>query len=367
MILAWCIIIVLIALPTYALPVCGNGYCEAGEDKQTCSKDCFSNDEGLSRLLEKAWDVDRQLAEATAKAGVQKKTMRTYEEDNELEKQNRQVSILAETKSRYSREIGIERARVNAEYYKEKIKNNDWFIENAQDPEERAQRQQQRKELEALFKAAEDSYDERRYEPVDWELFAEDMASGFITGNLYNEFYGLAQLGSLLLSEEEVQKTRKAFRKLFCDYLHFPASQCITSKLCSTFPDSIQHDSTLVTRTRGSSISSAVHVEGTKSQPIPSENGRGAERLYMATYGVDNPLSETLTYSIELTGIEGTYTLVAQEQLSSGELASAARSAPLLKYLPKEYNDVCIILNPGIEDYKGKIRRRLCSPLIPVG
>lgn len=390
---------------------CGDGFCDANENKQNCQRDCLSSDEDLSKLIEQGQDIDAKLNKAIDKANElqgktsqpwktqqqiekvnwfienaqdpkeleryqqQKKELEaqlkkqkdslTYEEAKELEELNRQIDILSDTKARYTRDIGIERARINVEYYEEQIERVDWFIENA-GPEELAQYQQQKKELEVLLETAEDAYGERRYKPVNWGLFAEEMTSGFLTGNLYAEFYGLAKLGSLLLSEEEVQRTRKAFRRLFCDYLHFPVAQCMVSQLCSAFPDSIQHDSTLVTRTRGSSVFSAAHVEGTKSRPIISDKGV-VEILYIATYGVDNPLTETLTFSVELIGSEGTYTLVAQEQLSPGELANAARSAPLLKYLPKEYNDVCLIFNPGIRDYKGRTRTRLCSPLILTG
>ncbi len=294
---------------------------------------------------------------------------RSMEQERELEQYNRNEEILLNGISRVQRDRNIVEARANMEYYENQIEADEWWIENTADPEKRGHYEQQKKEHEHFRDVAEDAYNEARYQPVNWGQFTGEMVSGFVSGRIYAQYQGLAKLGSLLLGEEELERNREALRKFFCDVLHLPTVQCYSSQLCAAFPDNLQRDSTLITRTAANNMLSAAHIEATKSEPITTavNNRQKIERLYIATFAVYNSLSAAIDFSVELLGEGEVYIWVPAQQINAGSTYSKSKTSPLTSYLEKDYNSICITFNPGITDFRGRTRTRLCSPIVQTG
>lgn len=294
---------------------------------------------------------------------------RTLEQERELARYRRNENIMLAGVSRVQRDIAIADARANMEYYGNQLEAIEWWIRNTQDPEMRRRYEQQKKELEHFRDVAEEAYDEVRYPPIDWGQFAGEMMGGFVSGRLYNQYQGLAKLGSLLLGEEELERNREALRNFFCDVIHLPTAQCYASQLCSSFPDNLQSDSTLVTRTTANSMLSVAHIEATKSEPMTTviNNREKIERLYIATFAVYNALTSAIDFSVELLDEAETYVWLPKQQLSAGATFSRGKANPLTAYLEKDYGSICITFNPGITDFEGRTRTRLCSTIILAG
>lgn len=317
-------------------------------------------------LAEKEDELEKMLRtnqEETRKLEANKD--RTLKEEAAFQMLKRDHEILLNGIGDVQRKIEIEKAKANLDYYQKQIDSLEWFIANERDPEKLKQLEMEKKELEGFAGAARESYERVGYQRVDWGAFAGEMFTGFATGRFYDTYYGLAKAGSLLLSKAELEKNARALRTLFCDVLHFPIVECVASKLCRKFPDSIRRDSAIVTRTATNVIESVAHVEGFKSQPIPKPESKTprTERLYTGTVAVLNNLNTALEFSVELVG-RSTYIWINKEKLSPGQGYSKPKTAPLNSYLDEEYDYICLALSPGIRDYRGNTHTRLCSPLV---
>lgn len=294
------------------------------------------------------------------------KGLADLKDEEKLQILKRDHEILLNGISDVQQKIGIEKAKANLDYYQKQLDDLESSIAKEKDPEKLKQLEGQKRELEDFTGAAQESYEKARYPKVDWGAFAGEMFTGFATGRFYDTYHGLAKAGSLLLSKDELERNAKALRTLFCDVLHFPTFECVSSRLCRKFPDSIKRDRTVVTRTATNVVESVAHVEGFKSQPIPKPESRTpkSERLYTGTVAVLNNLNTALDFSVELIGPGSTYIWINNEKLSPGQGYSKPKTSPLISYLEEEYEHICLVLNPGIKDYRGNTHTRLCSPLV---
>ncbi len=294
------------------------------------------------------------------------KKERTLEDEKVLETLKRDYKIQLNSFDQMQRALAIEKVKPYLDRYQKELDSLEWFIANERDPQRLEEFKVQRAKVKNDLDASREAYNKIKYPPVDWGAFAGEMFTGFATGRFYDTYHGLAKAGSLLLSKDELEKNARALRTLFCDVLHFPIVECVASKFCKKFPDSIRRDSVVVTRTATNVVESVAHVEGFKSQPIPKPESRTpkTERLYTGTVAVLNNLNTALDFSVELTGPGSTYLWINNEKLSPGQGYSKPKTSPLSSYLEEEYENICLVLTPGIKDYRGNTHTRLCSPLV---
>ncbi len=323
-----------------------------------------SKEEQLTKKLEELNEKIRINQIRTRENEAKKE--RTLKDEKVLELLKRDHKIQLNDFNQVQRDLAIEKVKPYLDRYQKELDSLEWFIATEKDPEKLKQFEAQRATAKSNMDASREAYNKIKYPPVDWGAFAEGMFTGFATGRFYDTYHGLAKAGSLLLSKDELERNAKALRTLFCDVLHFPTFECVSSRLCRKFPDSIKRDRTVVTRTATNVVESVAHVEGFKSQPIPKPESRTpkSERLYTGTVAVLNNLNTALDFSVELIGPGSTYIWINNEKLSPGQGYSKPKTSPLISYLEEEYEHICLVLNPGIKDYRGNTHTRLCSPLV---
>jgi hypothetical protein len=190
----------------------------------------------------------------------------------------------------------------------------------------------------------------------------KQLASG------YEEWRGIGAYGSLFIGNQQLAERRQRINDAFCSV--GLGIDCITEKICEGYSDRTSGANTIVTVVPGQAVHAAAHLEAEKSETTYVQNASGsyAVSLYHVTFYASSPDDANdvqLTFYYE----GGTYNWYPApgQHIEKGGSVSAQGNGAIVKYSPREYTQVCIILAQGIRTGTGGSASRLCVPIVASG
>ncbi len=191
------------------------------------------------------------------------------------------------------------------------------------------------------------------------ELFFAYL-SDFMRG--YSEYSGLGGLASLFISDQDLEKQRKAVEDAFCDTLLLGGTQCWSSTICGKETRFAPGSGTAVTETPRGAPRIVAHIEGERSPAAEFNNSR--EYLYKVTYALSPTEEGDGHYNVVFRRADGSeYHWFTPEQTLSGSV-SALATAPILAYSFNDYRAVCLRFSPGIITFDGREVSEICNTIV---
>ncbi|MBI4016408.1 MAG: cupredoxin family copper-binding protein, partial [Candidatus Aenigmarchaeota archaeon] len=204
-----------------------------------------------------------------------------------------------------------------------------------------------------------------KFEKNNYFLRSVAVMTALLKG--YREFSGLAQLSSLFINDEELDKRRNQIDEQFCESILFGGTKCWTSKICDGYIDTTPQGSTLITKGPSKTPFGFVHLEAEKSLPMHTvQEGRKTTLFqYKVTYSITNPLDKPMFYNLEFASTDKTVKIFTEDKIIEketfdGKLGSDALIPPLSK---TDYTSICLTWTPAITSFDGKRETRFCVPI----
>lgn len=240
-------------------------------------------------------------------------------------------------------------------------------------------------ELEALMASAEEHIKAQRalqasiQRQINWENFKAKFVAGgplgWTSGILqifgmvlegYKQYEGIAKFGSLFIGDEELHKRRAEIHQEFCGTI-LGGAQCIIQETCAGYIETPPSRGLVATTVSVGEPKVVAHIEGEKSFPTKFVNETDRKKItewtYKITYYIFLSKGERqLSYNIEFAGDELSEMFFPEDkQISSGGGEGRLLDNPVIKTSNKDYNKVCLVINPPVISATGRKVNRLCN------